>query len=580
MTGFFYCLYCTEGGKKDALVQKDGTCSSCGRQIEFENSYKFVIKYEGSLTGGTIAKILDRSLETYELLDKEVRKIVKDAENGIEESVSEEVDTNIYLPFRENPGFTTRINYDSRDEKYSKLFLATGLSFFDQEFELNFVDPVTNPGSKFNNNWALNSKSFRTRFINIAYEASDPVFSEFDKGKNGIYKTKKNRVDLKKFPESIVEEIKSTKELPEILLPFLDFLKAGDKDSLESTLNHEMTHAYIRHSTDYDQDKKYLRAVEEAACWSVNYVRTDSKINPDISYYRNKGFPKALFQTSIKLFTDHADSINASEEEKISEIRKHAVKAIQKSENEHPLKALAGELDPEMDNIYSSLKKLETAEYYCFHAFSLLGVMKPPSDLKEWAHDLERDSSPYRKEGNKLKTPIEKNQEPLMYKHVEEMKKAVKEIENSEDAGSLEPVKNDLEKFLEVFEEEKNYFNQISDREWSSLEKNVKQMVETSNSVQHLIKKDDQEIFREIEALKEKTIKIVETSLEFNKALLTVLESLHSDEGKLAEVIRDENKSTLKKLKQDTEEEYQVFQRTRKGLEKGLSLLQEIEHEK
>lgn len=365
------------------------------------------------------------------------------------------------------------------------------------------------------------------------------------------------------FEASFEKELNDTGQNSLILL-LLKQLSRIDLEYFTSIVNHELAHLYIQQYTNYDSDKKPLKAIEEAAAMAVTnvaYPEFREEKYQNLNTYSSRGIPKSLLKSCTNAFERLAKG-KEGRQQKINSIRNGAVKAIEKAQSERigiPEAILdqSGETEEE----FYILRQLEIAENLTSAALFQMGFITE-QELQDWVFELEEE-----------KAIEEKPQRVIAKKDIAQLEEEAEYLEDLD--IDLPGLTRNLKVLIQKFRKEERFLGEN----------------QTEEKMKRLIQKIGQETAHydlereEIQRLMNEYLEYLEAAEKHIQSIIKVTEVLHEGEESLASKIQEnaseEVVENLRFLINKTEELHEAgkksierIERARKSLEKAERKIQ------
>jgi hypothetical protein len=417
-------------------------------------------------------------------------------------------------------------------------------------------------------------------FLNM--ENSLGIFS----GASASYNPEKHNLRFNKLPPSFFSGLNP----PEVLKPVLEYLEEDEVsvDSLKATINHELTHAYVEEKTGYDNNRKELEAIDEAAAYAVGNIKQASIAATEA--YQVQGIERNLMHSAQKIMLDIANSED-NKQQAITNVRGKAAEAIQRLQKDaslDPIQVLREEDDREVKMLRVTAYAMEITEMKSLEILDKLSMI-PPDKMSNFTQHLSIGNRNIETDDGLFPfySKVEEQREDFvealesgedLRTTEEEIEKGIKDLESLIQNGNLSEeereaashLKSDLEEALNVYNDTDFQIYEIAERVFAegilTSPKVLEQILEDKNHKQKL------------ELLLEKYLEIVQAGEEDNQKIFQALKQLHDDEEKSAKIAREHSNKQefrdIERMNKATEEAYNITKNAQGELQEAEEILE------
>lgn len=386
------------------------------------------------------------------------------------------------------------------------------------------------------------------------------------------------------FPESLLPKNTLT-----ILKPITVFLhSSGNLEDFVSTINHEVTHAFIDIKSDGYNDKQGL-AIDEAAAHAAQNTIMGSVESPHLhtrGYEQKYNLDRDLIHTSLRIFLDI--SIEEDNSKKgVREIRETAVRALNEYSQKggDPLEILK-EYGVHTRDLYESLEKsslaLQSAEQKSLSYLIGLKIINQDTAMKVLGKFQEVFDEIFEEESHNTYINEDDEVKTLEYT-LEDIKKEVEKIrkfgENSQfDPRPIRQLEKDLEELIREYRDEEELAHKFLDQDKQELDRLQKIFISPSHTKKTQKYTEEENLKKFLNKVIDKKFQLLEAGMKYSERLLSTLGKMHEDEEKVTSVIHqyydeEANEESLKLIKM-TESDYETVKESKEQIGAAIIELQ------
>ena len=615
-----YCWKCLE----DSLG-KGKFCGSCGYKLEHDfNGYTFSLHIpEKGDPDSSFYKMINLATEPFFSLKKKLNEKASELEEGLETKVEMEI-----WPFTDlDYIFGRYMQYSNlRKKQYLEIMVFVfQLEELERQSSKSFVADLASDAN------IDQEIPHILAFLRISktFEQNGLIERYFGKTSQGSFNAGKNSIELREIHNELIKESFSNAKHKDLTKPFFLKMAEEDKGRTEGHLSHELTHAYFTRELNIPFDKRPLNGMEEAACNVITCLHYDNFfdryydeeedewhfISFIVDSYRERRVPKSLLQICIRAFLDLAEDYEGTKKQKIDLIRKegkNAIIRIQENKNMSPPQAILQ--NNELNREYKIYRDLEIAEYLSLHSMMLLGVIGPEElgKYKKWVHDAIEDGTPFDFD-DRFALANDKDTNRLLERDISLMKNAENDLEqlidNENKGENLEKLRHNLQKIIEIIEDEHRFLEHPFCEHCGSMlkpgsdkcsecggfvksntrdfEAGIEFLMEETNKSSHAFKSGEKMRKNTLEEVIMNLGMLINHTEAMNYTVLRTLEKLHDVENRSGKYLDKLSKNSeirkkypdLFKLKEATEEAFEVSKRAENLLQRAKNAIEKAEEE-
>ena len=519
----------------------------------------------------------DQVISESERIERNLISEVEQSIESAEEGISESLRPDIYLVI--GPYEKETMDRLSRGERLLALSIAYSVK----------GDMMQESKEKLEQNMEelerLDERIVQAVHLFLEMDNSAGIFS----GASASYNTDKHNLSFNKLSPKFLSDLNP----PEVLKPIIEYLEDDEvsEDSLKATINHELTHAYIEEKTGYNNERKELMAIDEAAAYAVGNITQASIAATEA--YQVQGIERNVMHSAQKIMLDIAKSED-NKQKAITKVRGKAAEAIQELQKDttlDPIQVLREEDDREVKMLRVTAYAMELTEMKTLEILDQLSII-PADKMQNFTQHL----SIFEQAEARLNTDnelfpfisrVEEAREDFrealesdegLRTTEEEIENGIKDLESLISSGNLSNdeqeaislLKSDLEQALTVYNDTDFQIYEIAERVFAegslTSPKVLEQILEDKNHKQKL------------EVLLEKYIDIVQAGKDDNQKIFQALKQLHDDEEKSAQIARrhsnKEEFEDIERMINSTEKAYHITEKAQGELKEAEEILE------
>ena len=428
--------------------------------------------------------------------------------------------------------------------------------------------------------------SFETEYASEVIDVSQGFLDSTPLSKVALasYNKNKNMMIFGTFPDQEMPEIRTATLKP--LKTYIDTRKGLEE--FVSTMNHEVTHAYINQRTGgYETKEAY--AVDEAAAHAVQNLILGRKQKPKFhtrGYEEEHDLDRGITHTALHIFLEVGWSED-SRKKGARKVRELAVGTLNEHTGEQEiLKVLRAKSDSrDFHNLEQVARELMKAEGRSLSCLLSLKVLDREMASRKFTQFIETFENILEEEGHFHYFTEEDEIETVQYDiddlhdEISKIYQHMKSQGRSQDAEKIDQLKKDFAKLAEEFHSEEELASKWIDRDDEEIKKLQKLFMDPGVTKRMGKNTEDSELQENLLKLLVEKMKMTKAGLNQADEMLSVFRKIHEDEQKVAEIVKEyytsQDEKEVHKLIEMTEEDYNEIKNIRETLENVLDDLSE-----